>query len=370
MTDLRSLWVFKLVTLAFLYRLVSNSGNTRYTFILRFINVSLLFTFLAIVISTLAECSPPAPFPHNWQVVPDPGGRCRQGYAQLIVAAVGNALTDVMLVFFPVLIIWRHSSRLGLSVGRRALLVFLFGLHLFTAAVAIYKVLAIMKEGGYQATRSMWASVEVLVATFATNALVIGTFVRDKGIKKKRKPQYEPPPIDEVMAHHRRGSSKMKTGEWEEDSEGDDPEIVREVIKTMPSKGHQHRPSLHQRVASGGLIVKEAPLEGGRVSRTDSRDSLIPRGRDRIHAVSMPDPDTKIIQTTTIEVTVSKMDEKQRAAYIQETNGLILRPEDALVLRPEDVIVRSGSRGRAMATALPVREMQPLNVDGKIEGIA
>ncbi|KAJ4291273.1 hypothetical protein N0V88_006275 [Collariella sp. IMI 366227] len=173
------LWLLKVVTLEFFDRLVGFSGRNRYTALLRFMRISLGATFLAIIIADLAECRP---FPHYFQVSPDSGGQCRQGYAHLLTVTTGNAFTDLLLVVFPVPIVLKSR----LSKSRKFMLVLLFCLHLFTVVVAVYKVPAILKEDGYQGTRTMWASAEILMATFAANALTIGTFVRDTGVKKKK----------------------------------------------------------------------------------------------------------------------------------------------------------------------------------------
>ncbi|SPQ24383.1 c8440272-c485-43ec-9eff-07f405d74a1b [Thermothielavioides terrestris] len=178
------LWLLKAATLEFFHRLVGQAGKKRYNLLLRSLLVSLPVTFLAIIIADLAECRP---FPHYWQVVPDPGGQCRQGYAQLLTLTVCNVLTDLLLVVFPVPIVVRSR----LSMGRKVILVGLFCLHVPTVVVAIYRVPKILQEDGYQPTRTMWASAEILVATFAANALAIGTFVRGTGAKKKRL-RYEP----------------------------------------------------------------------------------------------------------------------------------------------------------------------------------
>jgi hypothetical protein len=119
---------------------------------------TLLATFLAVVISDLAECQP---FANFWQVAPDPGGRCRQGYANLLTLAICNIFTDLLLVVYPVPII--IASRIPKS--RKISLIGLFSLGLVTVVISIYQLPQILSEAGYQATRSMWASVEILVAT-------------------------------------------------------------------------------------------------------------------------------------------------------------------------------------------------------------
>lgn len=144
-----------------------------------FIRGLLIMTFIAVVISDLAECKS---FTHYWQVLPDPGGQCRQGYAQLLTMAVCNVVTDLSLVMFPVPVILSSS----MSATRKFQLVLLFSLSIAPVIVTIYRVPQIISEQGSQQTRSLYASIELLFATAAANTLVLGSFVRDRGVKKRR----------------------------------------------------------------------------------------------------------------------------------------------------------------------------------------
>lgn len=144
------------------------------------IRCTLVATFVAVVISDLAECRPS--FSNYWQVLPDPGGQCRQGYAQLLTMAVCNVVTDLLLVFFPVPIIIQSQ----MTTKRKVQLVLLFSLSLGVVGTTIYRVPHIIDDKGSQQSRSLYASVELLFATAASNALVLGSFVRDRGVKKKK----------------------------------------------------------------------------------------------------------------------------------------------------------------------------------------
>lgn len=66
----------------------------------------LLLTFLGVVVSTIGECQP---FKRYWQVIPDPGPKCRLGYAQLATMGTANVITDLILVSLPIPIIVRSS---------------------------------------------------------------------------------------------------------------------------------------------------------------------------------------------------------------------------------------------------------------------
>ncbi|KAK0749670.1 hypothetical protein B0T18DRAFT_293354, partial [Schizothecium vesticola] len=169
-------WTLKLVSLEFFSRLVS---SRRWRLILWSMRLALLVTFLAIIVATLAECRP---FSTYWTVLPTPPAQCRQGYAQLLTVSISSAVTDLLLILFPVPII--ASTTLKLS--RKVMLMLLFCLGVFNIIVGVYRVPRILAEGGYQGTRTTWASVEIVVAVFVANALALGSFVRDTGAKKKR----------------------------------------------------------------------------------------------------------------------------------------------------------------------------------------
>lgn len=139
----------------------------------------LVLTLVAVVISTLTECQP---FDHYWQVVPDPGPKCRQGYAQLITMGVCDVITDILLVALPIPIIFLSA----MPVKRKISLILLFALSLILVAITCYRVPTAINRKGAQQFRSLLASLEILASTGVANALVIGSFVRDRGLKKHK----------------------------------------------------------------------------------------------------------------------------------------------------------------------------------------
>ncbi|SPO05961.1 related to integral membrane protein PTH11 [Cephalotrichum gorgonifer] len=175
-----TLWIFKITIVEFFRRLTDLTWERSYRTFLNGIYVVLGLTFAAVVISDLAECRPS--FQHYWQVVPDPGPQCRQGYANLLTLATANVLTDLLLVFFPVPIILRSS----MPLKRKIQLVLLFSLSLAVVATTLYRVPHTIWKHGSQQYRSLMASVELLFAAAAANTLVLGSFVRDRGVKKPK----------------------------------------------------------------------------------------------------------------------------------------------------------------------------------------
>lgn len=144
---------------------------------LRFIHFFLISTLVAVVIATLAECQP---FDHYWQVRPDPGLSCRSGYANLITMGTCDVITDLLLVAFPVPIILMAQ----IPVKRKLGLAVCFCLSLVLVAITCYRVPSVIEHHGAQPYRSLIASLEILAATAVSNMVVIGSFVRDRGIKK------------------------------------------------------------------------------------------------------------------------------------------------------------------------------------------
>ncbi|KAI1386306.1 uncharacterized protein F4822DRAFT_311910 [Hypoxylon trugodes] len=174
-----TLWILKTAILEFFKRLTIITWNRSHEITLLFIRATLIVTFVAVLIADLTECQP---FTHYWQVMPDPGGQCRQGYVQLITMATCNIMTDLLLVFYPVPIILTSH----MNTKRKVQLTLLFSLSLGVVGVTGYRIPRIIQLHGDQQIRSLLASVELLFATAAANTLVLGSFVRDRGVKKSK----------------------------------------------------------------------------------------------------------------------------------------------------------------------------------------
>ncbi|CAK7212420.1 hypothetical protein SBRCBS47491_001457 [Sporothrix bragantina] len=174
-----TLWILKVAILEFFKR-ISDALSERFSQIaLIAIRCILIITFIAVVISDLSECQP---FGHYWRVYPDPGGQCRQGFVQLLTVSVCNVVTDLLLVLFPIPIIFFSHQ----STKRKVQLILLFSLSLGVVGITLYRVTRVIQEHGNQQLRSLLASVEILFATAAANSLVLGSFVRDRGVKKNK----------------------------------------------------------------------------------------------------------------------------------------------------------------------------------------
>ncbi|PYH49715.1 putative integral membrane protein Pth11-like [Aspergillus saccharolyticus JOP 1030-1] len=173
------IWTAKFTVCEFLKRVSGMIWRRSLDIFRKSLYYFLASTLLAVVIATLAECTP---FAHYWQVIPDPGPKCRLGYANLIVMGTCDVITDLLLVAFPIpFIMMTH-----MPLKRKAALVVLFALSLILVAITLYRVPSVIWHDGEQQYRSLLASLEILVATAVSNAVVIGSFVRDKGLKKNK----------------------------------------------------------------------------------------------------------------------------------------------------------------------------------------
>ncbi|RKF54643.1 putative protein/integral membrane protein [Erysiphe neolycopersici] len=179
MLNATALWMLKLTISEFFRRLIWNISATSHEKNLKFIRWILLITFLGVIVANFVECRP---LPHYWQVTPDPGAQCRQGYAQLLTLGVMNVLTDLLLVIFPISIIIKSK----MSLKKKTQLVLLFSLSILPGGVTIFRIPRIIDRHGSQNYRSLLASVEILIAAICANALVLGSFVRDRGVKKQK----------------------------------------------------------------------------------------------------------------------------------------------------------------------------------------
>ncbi|KAF2830438.1 hypothetical protein CC86DRAFT_378735 [Ophiobolus disseminans] len=174
------IWMAKFTVSEFLKRLTERFWKKGYEWGLRGIRIFLVATFLMVLIATLAECRPN--FSHYWQVVPDPGPQCRQGYAQLLTMGVTDIVTDVLLVAFPIPIIFRSAMPLKRKVSLTAL----FSMSIILIVVTGARMPLVIHRKGIQQFRTVFASSEIFAAAIVSNAIILGSFLRDRGVKKAK----------------------------------------------------------------------------------------------------------------------------------------------------------------------------------------
>ncbi|KAI1409398.1 hypothetical protein F5Y13DRAFT_93208 [Hypoxylon sp. FL1857] len=265
-----TLWILKSAILEFFRRLTSITWNRSHEIVLLFIRATLILTFVAVVIADLTECQP---FSHYWQVMPDPGGQCRQGYVQLITMATCNIITDLLLVCYPVPIILTSH----MSTKKKVQLTLLFSVSLIVVGTTGYRIPRIIRLHGDQQIRSLLASVELLFATAAANTLVLGSFVRDRGVKKSK---YRHNSIAGESID--RGSERRPTlhRDW-----GSDEDLVRDLGLGVD---RELRDAANKETQSDKPAKSDATIDSWDFPRrnpstaTRSDDSLL--GRDQITA--------------------------------------------------------------------------------------
>jgi hypothetical protein len=173
------IWTSKLTISEFLKRITHRIWRRSYEITLQGIRVFLVLTFVVVVVATLCECQP---FDHYWQVVPDPGPHCRQGYGNLIAMGTCDVITDILLIAFPIPIILQS----GQTWKRKLQLASLFSLSIILIIITLFRVPKVIEMLGRQQYRTVWASSEILASTAVSNTVIIGSFLRDKGTKKNK----------------------------------------------------------------------------------------------------------------------------------------------------------------------------------------
>lgn len=268
-----------------------------------FVRVSLGVTFFAVVVSNLAECRP---FHAYWQVTPDPGPQCRQGVASLLTTAVCNTFTDLLLVIFPVPIIL--SSRIKTS--RKIFLILLFSLGLVAVIVSSSRVPKVLDENGYQGTRTTWASVEILVATIVANTQVLGSFIRDTGVKKARFRH------DYGHSSHSGTNSKGAGGLSSSHTHNRTNNITNNIT-LMSHKDNWGDKADEERDGNGNLLGMSTTIKAQSSMDSEfpkapsgraSEDSLIPKGHKPKSLSQTNLAGVTVVRTTRIEVTVEDAD--------------------------------------------------------------
>ncbi|KAJ5256656.1 hypothetical protein N7478_012760 [Penicillium angulare] len=277
------IWTAKLAVCEFLKRVTGVVWRQSIATFLRFIHFFLASTLVAVIIATLAECQP---FDHYWQVTPDPGPPCRCGYAQLITMGTCDVITDLLLVAFPVPIILMSQ----MPLKRKLALVILFCLSLALVGITCYRVPSVIKRRGNQPYRSLIASLEILAATAVSNAVVIGSFVRDRGVKKlKYKRDLGFASVNESVDNSHVRRNTVMQHQWGSDCDlaGDlgirlDPRVYPMASSSSqpPSSGPFPIPPSPLIDAETGSLnrswsFKQSRLSDDHVSATDSLDTKI-----------------------------------------------------------------------------------------------
>ena len=215
-----SIWTAKATVTEFLKRMTERFWKKGYEIGLRVIQGFLVVTFCIVVIVTLAECHP---FSHYWQVVPDPGPKCRQGYLNLMTMGISDIITDLLIVCFPIPIIVQSH----MPLKRKISLVALFSMSIILIAITGARMPLVVRKRGIQQFRTVFASSEILAATIVSNAIILGSFLRDRGIKKQK---YKFGSTNDSMDRRTSSTRRQPTAQL-----GSDEDLARSLGYKMPA---------------------------------------------------------------------------------------------------------------------------------------
>ncbi|RPB08224.1 hypothetical protein P167DRAFT_539422 [Morchella conica CCBAS932] len=168
------IWSMKACILALYSRIVQLLEV--YRKYIKYIWVLLFLTFAAVMVSTLLECRP---FNHYWQVIPNPGRACTFAEAQLYTTGACNIATDLVLILYPLPMVF-HTS---LPRKRKIQLYALFSLGFFVILVSIFRLPFVMENHAIQRWRTLFASIEMLVACCVANAPVMYRLIKAQAAK-------------------------------------------------------------------------------------------------------------------------------------------------------------------------------------------
>lgn len=253
------IWTAKFTVSEFLKRMTERFWKKGYEMGLRGIRIFLVVTFLAVVVATLSECQP---FDHYWQVTPDPGPQCRQGYAHLLTMGVTDMITDVLLVIFPIPIIIKSA----MPLKRKISLVLLFSMSITLIGITGARIPSVINHRGGQQYRTVFASGEILAAAAVSNAIILGSFLRDRGIKKTK---YRFGSITDSM--ERPGTRRPTMQQW-----GSDEDLIRDMGYRLDPKLHQQ-----QNVPRPAPIADVDTLKNdGKAAPFAGKDWQFPKGGD------------------------------------------------------------------------------------------
>ncbi|KXJ85628.1 hypothetical protein Micbo1qcDRAFT_105520, partial [Microdochium bolleyi] len=154
------LWLQICILLLFYQFLFSNMAAV--TYLIRATWVVVAATFISTVLATLLECRPINLY---WQIEPHPG-QCVRAYGQLLLQGLSNGVIDVMLlvISFPILTLQKRTLLHHLR------LYCLFMLGTFCIIITVVRIVLIFSTSSSQETRSVWASIQIVVSTIVANA--------------------------------------------------------------------------------------------------------------------------------------------------------------------------------------------------------
>lgn len=164
------LWCLKMTIGTFYVRLTDRANYMRKSG--KILHWFIFLTFLAVFLSTLLECRPLNLF---WHIDHTNPPSCQKGTANLLTMAVTNIVTDILLILFPIPLLWRMT----LSKAKKIQLTIVFSVGIFVIAVTSARLPLIFDQSNRQVTRSIWASIEMGTACLVANVGFFYALIKD-----------------------------------------------------------------------------------------------------------------------------------------------------------------------------------------------
>ncbi|KAK6352155.1 hypothetical protein TWF730_008987 [Orbilia blumenaviensis] len=143
---------------------------------------------------------------------------------------------------------------------RKAQLIALFSLSFLPISVVCGRIPATIDRNYSQPFRTLMGSLEILAATFASNALILSSFLRDKGPKRakfKTGSEAGESRIGRSIAATTRGRSDAGAAYW-----GSDEDLVRDTGFALESDINDRPPSRQPSNMSGTFMKSPSPTPG------------------------------------------------------------------------------------------------------------
>ncbi|KAK4503716.1 hypothetical protein PRZ48_004631 [Zasmidium cellare] len=282
------IWISKLTVSEFLKRITIRVWRRSWEIMLQIIRIFLFLTFAGVVVATLTECQP---FDHYWQVVPDPGPHCRQGFAQLLTMGVCDIITDILLIAFPIPVVLNS----GQSWQRKLQMTLLFSMSIIMIGITATRMPMVIDHRGRQQYRTVWASCEILASASVSNAVILGSFLRDKGTKKNKYKTFSVSDSIDRVSTRRPTLVALQTIDSDED-------LFRTLAGGRLPDHLQHKKATSPRPAPPALPAPQSPLRGpservrspidARIEEGSSNGSEDSLHKPHIHQVIPPSPST------------------------------------------------------------------------------
>ncbi|KAL4727780.1 hypothetical protein ACLX1H_004469 [Fusarium chlamydosporum] len=157
------IWCLKGTMLCFFSRMTIGTWHKNYVQVVSFLCG---ITYIAVVLTITIGC---LPYHANWQVVPDPPARCSFKIQNFLVTTVLNVMTDALILFVPIPLLWK----LQIPIHKKFVIGLLLSSGAFVIAAAIVRVVLTLTANPSAITINAWGVRETLVGIATVNIPVL-----------------------------------------------------------------------------------------------------------------------------------------------------------------------------------------------------